>query len=531
MNFMKENVNKEKVNNFVNKHYKKILIILLILIFFSRIYEFGKIPTAVGVDEAAAIYDGYCIANYNVDRYLNSYPVYLINFGGGQSSLYAYLIAILINLFGNNLLIYRLPLLIISIVSIIVLYMVCDKFKNKKTSLLFAFLIIIFPWHISSSRYGLDCNLLFGFMAIDIYIISIAKRNYQYILAGIFIGLTLYTYVLSYIIVPIFLGLWILYNIYIKNIKLKQIIIMGIPILILAIPLIYMILLNNGIFTKTNFGFITIPKLFEYRGNEISISNIFTNGLNNIKELFINKNAILIMPLFIIGIISSIIKIKKSINQSNKKYDLDIVMIMSFISVFTILILIENINENRVNPIFISILYFAAVGISYLLEKIDIIAIVIIGLFIISFLIYEINYYNIDGMYSKNIYEEKDLYEVAIKIEENEVYKNYQKYIMTFQTARPEIYFMLAEKISPYVFDETKKEEIYDLSKNNKYHFIRSYRQHYFVNTYTKIDFSMYENEKNIIFIIDKYYYNIINEFKNNNYKEEQYGKYFIFTK
>lgn len=149
------------------------------------------------------------------------------------------------------------------------------EWKDKKTALLFTFLIIICPWHIISSRFGLDCNLLSGLFMLDLYLLHKAKKNWQYILAGVMIGLTLYTYALSYIIIPIFLIVWISYMLYMKKINIKQIILLGIPIFLFALPLMYMILLNNGVFEKTQFGIFTIPKLWEYRIGEVSISNIW----------------------------------------------------------------------------------------------------------------------------------------------------------------------------------------------------------------------------------------------------------------
>ena len=96
---------------------------------------------------------------------------------------------------------------------------------------------------------------------LDLYVLHKARKNYQYIIAGILVGLTLYTYALSYIIIPMFLLIWIIYMLYMKKIKIKQIILLGIPIFLLALPLMYMLLLNNNIFSKTTFGIFTIPKL------------------------------------------------------------------------------------------------------------------------------------------------------------------------------------------------------------------------------------------------------------------------------
>lgn len=150
-----------KVDEFIEKHYKIILIIFAILIFVSRIYKFGDVPKSIGVDEAGSSYDAYCIANYGVDRYLNSFPIYFINFGGGQSALYTYLNALLIKVLHiDNIIISRMPALIFFTLAIFISYKLVDKMQNKKTALLLAFAMILSPWQIIQSRHGLDCNLL-----------------------------------------------------------------------------------------------------------------------------------------------------------------------------------------------------------------------------------------------------------------------------------------------------------------------------------------------------------------------------------
>ena len=72
---------------FVEKHYKIIWLVFAIILFFTVIFKFGEIPTYIGVDEAGMAYDAFCLAEYGTDRSQNSYPLYLTNFGQGQSSL------------------------------------------------------------------------------------------------------------------------------------------------------------------------------------------------------------------------------------------------------------------------------------------------------------------------------------------------------------------------------------------------------------------------------------------------------------
>src|SRR5699024_2523005 len=109
------------------------------------------------------------------------------------------------------------------------------------------FVIVICPWHFMQSRWALDCNLLSSMLLISIYILTKAvktKSKAIYLLAGILFGITLYTYALSYIIIPILLLLLLVYMLYTKKVKISDIIIFGIPLGLLAIPLILSLLVN-----------------------------------------------------------------------------------------------------------------------------------------------------------------------------------------------------------------------------------------------------------------------------------------------
>ena len=300
--------NDNLIDNFINSHYKIILAVFFILVFITRIYKFGEITSFIQVDEAGAAYDAYCLAEYGVDRYLNSYPLYLINFGGGQSVLYAYATIPFIKLLGTNIIAYRLPELIFFLMGIVVCYILVNKVKDKKTALLYTFLVIISPWNIEASRQGLDCNLLAPMFMLDLLLLINAKKNYQYIIAGISIGITLYTYCLSWLLIPAFLAVYIIYMLIIKKINFKQIILMGIPIAIFATPLIYLLLLNKGYASRTNFGIFTIPKLFSFRQGEISIYNIIHYGKYSLKTIFCNPYGMYIVqiPLFLIGFLVGI---------------------------------------------------------------------------------------------------------------------------------------------------------------------------------------------------------------------------------
>jgi len=121
---------KNYLNNIINKYYKYIVIILLILIIFTSTYKLGKVPYGLHVDEAGMAYDALALSNLGTDRYLNKFPVYLINYGGGQSAMYAYLTALLIKIFGYSTIIIRLPSVILRFLLSISIFLII-KDENR----------------------------------------------------------------------------------------------------------------------------------------------------------------------------------------------------------------------------------------------------------------------------------------------------------------------------------------------------------------------------------------------------------------
>lgn len=517
-----------KIDSFVRQHSKWLWAVLLILIFISRIYQFGKLPAYVGVDEAAAAYDGYALANFGVDRYLQSFPVYLTNFGGGQSVLYAYLSAGFMKILGTDLWVFRLPSLLLFILSILVGYQLVKKAKSEKMAFLFAFLLVIFPWHIMSSRYGLDCNLLFSMLIIDLYWLTCAKTLKGYILVGVMIGLTLYTYCLSYLIIPIFLIGYLGYALYLKKIQIKQILVLGIPIFLLALPLMTMLLVNNGILEPMQWGPFTITKLLEYRQNEIAISNIWNHGIETILRIFTSENILYAVeiPFFIIGILVAVKETIISIKE--KKWSLDAVMLIVFIAVLFTMLLVEGVNSNKANAIYIPIIYYAASGILALCKKSMWLLIIAIGVFIMLFVNYMVYYYMQIAQYARSPYESRDLYEIAIWIEQEEQFKNANKYIITKDLSRPEIYFMLAQKVSPYVFAQTKQVQDYPLEGGNQMQMLQSYEKHYFDMNQEAFE-QLEKGNQEMIFIIDQYYELLISLLQKKGLNTVQKRKFYDF--
>ena len=213
-------------------------------------------------------------------------------------------------------------------------------------------------------------------------------------------GLSLYTYALSYIMIPLLLLFICIYLLWCKKISFKKLIIFGIPIFLISLPLMLMILINNGYISEIN-GFITIPKLPLYRSEEISLENIKENSylIKTIfsydnPEIFSNQliyNAIpafgtiyyISIPLFITGFLYGIVKCFKDIK--NKEFNVNTIFIFWFISILICLLFIINPNVNKANAIYIPILYFICIGIYFIIDNFKLLIIPIILLFILNF--------------------------------------------------------------------------------------------------------------------------------------------------
>lgn len=377
--------------------------------------------------------------------------------------MYTYLAAGFIKLFGFSLFSVRLPAFLLSSISMVVLCCMVKKFKNRKLAMIATFLIAIVPWHFMQSRWGLDCNLMSSMLIISTYILLKCKNKLMFALAGLIFGITLYSYALSYIIVPVLLLGMFTYLLVLKRVKITDIICFGIPLVILAIPLILNLLVNKGWIDPISNGIFSTPKLWAYRGAEVSLGNIITNIWPILKCMFgydINDyNAFpqfgtlyyISIPFFVIGIVESVKKAYQSIK--NREFNLDIIFIICLISVLICLMLVSDLSISKANGIYIPIIYFIAVGLYRIAKESKYVFIGSIVLYIIMFLVFQYYYFFVYGKENVNTSFNQTTIEAVQYIESNEKFDGKQININT-TAIQPYIYTLIANKTSPYEFNE-----------------------------------------------------------------------------
>ncbi len=461
----KDNKIDNKFLSFINKHYKIIFLIIGLVFAFTRLYLLTSVPNTIHIDEASIAYNAYSIATYGVDRYTNIFPVYFLNFQYGQSAMYTYFAALLIKIFGYSLAAVRVPAVIFGFITLIFGYLLGKELKGKNFGLLVATLITICPFFIVSERLALDCYAMLGLFSASIYILIKAIKTSKtklYILSGLLFGLTLYTYALSYIIIPIVLLLTLIYLIYLKKITLKNFISFCVPLFILAIPLIMQVLIQLGLMGEIKTRYFSILQMDRDRVSELALSNILDNlpqllnfftydPLDSSKTMF-GTLYYFSIPLVLIGMIITFYNGLKNI----KSKEFNIYTLFSLIFLGTLFAVLLNSGSTTViwrgNMMYVLFAIFIALGIYFIASKIKVASLITFVIYLLAFSYYSYYYFNIYPIYlSNSSYPMTDYMEAL----EDADKKDKEIYSISFEiTQWTHLWAGFALKTSPYAYQE-----------------------------------------------------------------------------
>lgn len=454
--------------------------ILLIGVLIRTIYLYY--PFGVFCDEAINGYDSWCIANYGVDQHLISNSVYLKSWGSGQTALYAYIAAPFIKLFGLSTSVHRLPMALISCISILFFYWTLRKTqKNKLLTFIITAFLVINPWHIMKSRWALDCNICPDLVLIGLCLIMLGyystivkRRTIYYLAANIFFALSAYSYAVSWFMLPLFcIGIFI-YLLRKKKISYMQLGMCFISIAIIALPLVLFAInhFTNG--GQYSFGPFTIPELIEDRhlkttliGREDILTEIYiyfkragmllgwgADGLiwNSMSMWGQYYNPLGI--LFIIYYFYSLIKERKT-------SVIDALFLIWLISMLPTLILV-GANANHWNLLWFPLIYFCARGIYLFINKYKKAKYVVAALFICSFILFSYEYFDYYKYKNKDVYYNfagftQGMEEPVDYLKDRDFDKVY--YMNTkYSISGNNCYIVLFyNPISPYTFDKSKE--------------------------------------------------------------------------
>lgn len=349
---------------------------------FARAWRFGSVPGGLNQDEAFAGYEAWSLLHYGIDSAGYHFPVYLTAWGSGMNALNTYLMIPFIAVFGLKVWVIRLPQFIVACLTLPAVYGIVRIFSGRLRALLVMFFLAICPWHIMLSRWGLESNLAPGFLMFGLYFFLRGLDSPKcMLLSAVMYGLSLYAYATIWPFVPIILLLQIIYCVRCGKLHFHTCDVFSIVILALfALPLLLFLAVNFGYIEEIRLSFLSIPKLLYMRSGEISVNNIPEN-CKNLFSILIQQYDGLIWNSTLFGqtyrtsevfqLIGIFACLAKYINSFRKHTFAAETLLLIQLFAALLLGLLINVNVNRINILFIPLVFLGAYGIYFISERTD----------------------------------------------------------------------------------------------------------------------------------------------------------------
>lgn len=267
-----------------------LLIVLFAVAFTLRVYKLENIPSGAHADEASWGYNAYSILKTGKDEHGVRYPLIFKAFGDQKLPAYIYSLVPSVKLFGLNNFAVRFPSVLAGSLLTIFIFMLLLQFGfSMPLSFLGALTAAVSPWNISLSRlFGHDSNLALLFFMIGLFFAlkSVkARKVFPFVVSGVFLGLTWYSYVAYRFITPITMIVFsIVYLRQEKNIKRYLVALFG-TFFIVVFPLTILSFSGQG---TARFGQISLTQQV---GKVLEINESRTFCTDNLPKIFCYLNA------------------------------------------------------------------------------------------------------------------------------------------------------------------------------------------------------------------------------------------------
>lgn len=263
----------------------KLIILIILLALFLRLYDIGGNPKAMYGDELTLVYDAYSILKTGRDQKGEFMPLFF-SMGGGRPAGYIYSTIPFAAVFGPSSLAARSVSFLSGLGIVILLYLICLLILNREIGLYAALLAAITPWNLSLSRGGFESHFALFLALLGIYFFYRAKfRGFWYFFSGLSFALSMQTYSTYVLIIPLFLILLFF---------IKKKIYWGYPvfcIILVAISLFFSIFVSIGRQSQDRFSNLFIynqPGLQSGISGKVKVERLFSplkpelaHGLHN----------------------------------------------------------------------------------------------------------------------------------------------------------------------------------------------------------------------------------------------------------
>jgi 4-amino-4-deoxy-L-arabinose transferase-like glycosyltransferase len=242
-----------------------LLLVILLVALFLRVYELPDIPPGLHYDEAANAILAADIARGK------AHPLFIEAYTG-KEVLFFYLAGASMRLLGASVFSLRLTSALVGVLTVLITYQLArEMFANQGAkasrwlALFSATLLATSYWHVTLSRYGFRAISQPLLQALTLWCLWRGlrwKSNGWLVLSGLFCGATAYTYLASrvfpVILLLVFSSLLILDRNDFKR-RLSQTVVFAVPAVVVFAPL--------------GFYFLTHPQAFSVRMGQLSLFN------------------------------------------------------------------------------------------------------------------------------------------------------------------------------------------------------------------------------------------------------------------
>ena len=367
------------IGSFIEKYHIVFLLLIFAVFLVSRLLKLDSFPNGFHIDELSMSADAKSILYHGTDRWGIHYPAYFRNFGGGQNALYIYVQAFMLLFLPSVEVVFRLQAVFWGAVCFFAVYGICYELTgNKGYALMGPVFVTTLPMYIMSERWGLEAYIFLPIATFVMYLVILTLKKdkwFLWFLTGLFMGVSLYTYAVSYIVWPVFLLLTAAYLVYLKKFDIRRILIFLAPLVILAVPLILFQLVNFGYLEPFRLGVSDYIPLPYDREEDFGLMYI-----GFLKELFLGGEPLtynsfkefgtiymFLLPFVFIGLVICIIETVKSVKK--KEFSIHALILFFWIGATLCMIIVKKPNVNRVNEIFMPFLLFIVIAVHRLLKR------------------------------------------------------------------------------------------------------------------------------------------------------------------
>lgn len=255
---------------------KFILIFILLIAAFLRLYKLSVNPPSLFGDELDLGYQAYSIIKTGRDYQGNFMPIHFHSLAEWRTPLYLYSAVPTVALFGITPLGVRLPAAIFGILGVFAMYLFVEKLaKNKSLAILSAFLMAISPWSLQYSRAGFEVTEMLFLLILGLYLFLKSLSDSKWLwLSILFLVLTPWVYSTAKLFTPLLLiFIFIVWRKDILSMKRSSLIKSALVGLIVGLPIVLNTMLGGGTQRIGDISVLNDPNMEQVVGQGRALDN------------------------------------------------------------------------------------------------------------------------------------------------------------------------------------------------------------------------------------------------------------------